>query len=184
MTELDLEAERARVGELRGQADEVLASLRARLDAVGHAQATALRTTGEATSRDGSVRAVVDATGVVTALVFAQSAFDRGTPETLAQATVATIQAAAAKARAEVARTLAPVRTPGAGILAAAARAFPELSPDRLTVPEVPHTAVDPADEADPWPRAEPTRATPHRPLAGDDSADDESGSVLRGEDW
>ena len=44
---------------------------------------------GEATSRDGSVRVTVDATGVVTALEFAPSTFGKYTPDRLAAATVA-----------------------------------------------------------------------------------------------
>jgi DNA-binding protein YbaB len=146
VAEFDLAVEQARVADLRGAAEEVLGGLRDKLDAVRQAQQNALATTAEATSRDGSVRAVVDATGVVTSLVFAPSAFERSTPEKLAQAAVATIQAAAAQARARVSATMAPVRAPGAGVLAAAARAFPELSPQQLTVPAVPRTATDPSD--------------------------------------
>jgi hypothetical protein len=58
-------------------------------------------------------------------------------------------------------------------MLAAAAQAFPELSPDRLSVPPVPRTATDPADEpnpqqgrsrpdeADRWQQAAPQPPTP-----------------------
>jgi hypothetical protein len=169
MGDFDLATEQARVAELHGQADEVMAGLRAKVAAVAQAQQTALSVTGEASSRDGSVRAVVDATGVVTSLVFAASAFERSTPEKLAQATIFTIQAAAAQARARVSETLAPAREPGSRILAAAEDAFPELSARQLSVPEVPRTATDPADEADPWHDARPKPARPA------ESTDDET---------
>jgi DNA-binding protein YbaB len=187
VVEFDLAAERARVADLRGAADEVLGGLRDKLDAVRQAQQNALATTAEATSRDGSVRAVVDATGVVTSLVFAPSAFERSTPEKLAQASVATIQAAAAQARARVSETMAPVRAPGAGVLAAAARAYPELSPEGLTVPAVPHTATDPSDS--PFPSAAvPSDARPDQPepvrRARPPDDTDAAGSVLDDRSW
>lgn len=178
---VDLASEQARVAGLRGEADEVLRGLHEKLAAVREAQRDALATTATATSRDGSVRAVVDATGVVTSLVFAPSAFERGTPERLAQTAVATIQEAARQARAATSRALAPVRGPGSGALAAAARAVPGL--DALAVPEVPRTAVDPG-EGDPW-RREPERA-PERPAEPrgqarptDDDEPGEAGGVL-----
>lgn len=177
MAEFDLAAEQARVADLRGAAEDVLSGLRDRLDAVRQAQQSALATTAEASSRDGSVWAVVDATGVVTSLVFAPTAFDRSTPEKLAQTAVATIQAAAAKARARVSETMAPVRAPGSGVLAAAAAAYPELSPQRLAVPAVPRTATDPSDAGDPW---RPDSTEPARRPA----PPDEHGSIMDDGNW
>src|SRR4051812_41491306 len=112
MTEPDLSPEQraAKVAELRQQADGALAGLRVQMAAVKQAQQDALSSTGEATSRDGSVQAAVDATGVVTALKLSPNAFERTTPDKLAQTVVATIQAAAAKARAKVSETMAPGR--------------------------------------------------------------------------
>lgn len=162
------EQRQERVLELRGEADEAMADLRAKLAAVRESQGQALAVTGEASSRDGSVRAVVDATGVVTSLVFAPSSFERSTPEKLAQTAVATIQSAAAKARATVSETLAPIRAEGSAVLAAAAEGMPDLKAARLTVPQVPRTATDPADESDPWrgARSEPEPDS-SSPLAG-----------------
>jgi DNA-binding protein YbaB len=172
----DLVTEQARVAVLREQAGEVLSGLRDRLAAVREAQRDVAATTGTATSRDGGVRAEVDATGVVTALVFAPTAFERSTPERLAQTAVATIQAAAAQARARVSETMAPVRASGSGMLAAAAAALPELDPNALSVPPVPRTATDPTESADPW--GQPQQSPPaDRSLPEDDG---ESGYSLR----
>ncbi|HEX4225574.1 MAG TPA: YbaB/EbfC family nucleoid-associated protein [Pseudonocardiaceae bacterium] len=159
MAQFDMATEQARVAELHVQAESVLAGLQDKIDAVREAQAGALAVTGEETSRDGSVRAVVDATGVVTALTFAPSAFDRNTPEKLAQATVATIQAAAAKARGRASDALAGVRAPASGMLAAAASAYPDLDPTALSVPAVPRTATDPGEDAFGTPKEQPTSA-------------------------
>lgn len=153
MTEPGLTPEQreARVSELQGEADEVMAGLRDRMAAVAQAQQTALSGTGEATSRDGSVRVTVDATGVVTALAFDDTAFQKSTPERLAAATVATIQEAAAQARGRMRETLAPLTSVGQGALAAARHNVPGLA--GLTVPEVPHTATDPGEFDDQEPR-------------------------------
>jgi uncharacterized protein YukE/DNA-binding protein YbaB len=158
MTDSDLSAEQARVTELRGQADEVLAGLKEKLDAVRQVQQQALTATGRATSRDGSVQASVDATGVVLSLVFTPTALTGNSPEKLAQITIATIQAAAASARAEVSETLASVRESSSGIFSAAAQAFPELSLRRLSVPPVPRTVTDPGEAIDPWHATSPDR--------------------------
>lgn len=207
MTEpgLTLEQRQARVAELRQQADQAMAGLRAQLAAVKQAQEQALRGESEATSRDGSVRVTVDATGVVTGLVFAPSALASSTPEKLAAATVATIQAAAAQARARMSAELGPVTAAGAEVLAAARRNVPGL--DGLVVPEVPRTAVDPGAQAGPpAPSAAPARpvfavpeelaeqpppsVTPpppvkQRPRADrDEPDDDEGGPIMREQSW
>src|SRR6266498_4101108 len=149
MTEPGLTPEQreARVAELRSDADEAMAGLHAKMAAVQQAQSAALSATGQATSRDGSVRVTVDATGVVTALEFAPSAFQKSTPERLGAATVATIQEAAAKARGQMRETLAPLTSGAQGALAAARANVPGL--DGLTVPEVPRTATDPGESFD-----------------------------------
>jgi DNA-binding protein YbaB len=156
MTEPDLSPEQraAKVAELRQQADGALAGLRAQMAAVKQAQQEALSSTGEAKSRDGSVQATVDATGVVTALKLSPNAFERTTPDKLAQAVVATIQAAAAKARTKVSETMAPVRAQSANVLAAAGNAS-GLDAAKLSTPEVPRTAADPTGQDDPWRQAQ-----------------------------
>ncbi|MBB5892409.1 YbaB/EbfC family nucleoid-associated protein [Kutzneria kofuensis] len=209
MTEPDLSPEQraAKVAELRQQADGALAGLRAQMAAVKQAQQQALSSTGEATSRDGSVQVAVDATGVVTSLKLSPNAFERTTPDKLAQTVVATIQAAAAKARAKVSETLAPVRAQSANVLAAAGSAV-GIDAGQLSTPEVPRTATDASDQADPWrqaqaappsysppPPAAPPAARPapsqqppqqQRPTApsGRDYDDDDGGSVLNEGSW
>lgn len=209
MTEPDLSPEQraAKVAELRQQADGALAGLRAQMAAVKQAQQQALSSTGEATSRDGSVQVAVDATGVVTALKLSPNAFERTTPDKLAQAVVATIQAAAAKARAKVSETLAPVRAQSANVLAAAGSAV-GINAGQLSTPEVPRTASDPTGQDDPWrqaqaapqqsysprpttPPAAPPAARPapspspqQRPASRDYDDDDDGGSVLNEGSW
>jgi DNA-binding protein YbaB len=153
MTEPGLTPEEraARVSELQVEADEAMAGLRTRMAAVAQAQQTALSGTGEATSRDGSVRVTVDATGVVTQLAFSDTAFQKSTPERLAVATVATIQEAAAQARARMQQTLAPLTAESQPALAVARRNVPGLA--ELTVPEVPRTATDPGELDDQEPQ-------------------------------
>ena len=175
--------------ELRDEAEVALATLRERMAKVAQAQHTALAATGEATSRDGTVRVTVDATGVVTALEFADTAFDRSTPTRLAAATVATIQAAAAKARAQLQETLAPLTADSQGALAAARQNVPGL--DALTVPEVPRTATDPAEIDEPEPPAgysfdqpepdaePPTRVTWSQSAEPDGDDEDDDGSII-----
>ena len=206
MTEPDLSPEQrlAKVAELRQQADGALAGLRSQMAAVKQAQQQALSSTGEATSRDGSVQAAVDATGVVTSLKLAPTAFDRTTPDKLAQTVVATIQTAAAKARAKVSETLAPVREQSANVLAAAGSAV-GIDARQLSTPEVPRTATDASDQADPWRQAQaappsyspppppaappaarpapPQPSQPSRPAHRDDD-DDDGGSVLNEGSW
>jgi len=186
MTEPGLtpEEREARVAELQGEADEVMAGLRERMAAVQQAQQAAFNTKGEATSRDGSVRVTVDATGVVTALEFADTVFQKSTPQKLAAATVATIQEAAAQARGQLQQNLAPLTSPPA--LAAARGNVPGL--DAYTVPQVPRTATDPGDlyeaeptggyefdqpEEEPTPPPAPSQVRRPRPAPADDDEDD-----------
>jgi DNA-binding protein YbaB len=197
MTEPGLTPEEraARVSALQIEADEAMAGLRTRMAAVAQAQQTALSGTGEATSRDGSVRVTVDATGVVTQLAFSDTAFQKSTPERLAAATVATVQEAAAQARARMQQTLAPLTSESQGALAAARRNVPGLA--GLTVPEVPHTATDPGEFDDQEsqggyafdkqiePEEEPAAQVPpsqgKRPRPGEPDEDDyDDGSIYR----
>jgi DNA-binding protein YbaB len=196
MTEPGLTPEQrvVRVSELQAEADAAMAGLRAKMAAVEEAQRTALSGTGAATSRDGSVRVTVDATGVVTALAFSDGAFQRSTPERLAAATVATIQEAAAQARGQLRQTLAPLTSESEGALEAARRNVPGLA--GLTVPEVPRTVTDPGEFDDQEPQAgyafekpieaeeepavppAPSQVRRPRPAEPDDDYDD--GSIYR----
>ncbi|QFU86075.1 YbaB/EbfC family nucleoid-associated protein [Amycolatopsis sp. YIM 10] len=100
----------ARNTALRDQVEDMLAGLRKQTGELKAAQAQAANATGEAKSPDGQVAVTVNATGVVTGVRFAQSAFIRNTPDHLGQLVVQTIQAAAANARMKSEAALAPVR--------------------------------------------------------------------------
>jgi DNA-binding protein YbaB len=131
------------IQQLYAEADSTMAQLKDRMASVRQAQQEALQATGEASSQDGTVRAVVDSTGVVTSLTIAPSVFERTTPERLAQTVVATIQRAAAQSRGRMSAAMAPT-APEEGLSAKAAEALAEYGIPKVGVPEVPHTAVDP----------------------------------------
>lgn len=154
-----LDQQTRRVEELRQQADAAMESLQTRIAQARQAQSAAMGVTGESTSRDGSVRVVTDATGVVTSLTLAQSAFDRNTPDKLAQTIVATIQSAAAQARGQMSTAFAAVRGGDGEVLAEAAQGTAALGVPRLSVPEVPRTAQDPTGQPGGW--GEPTGPAP-----------------------
>jgi DNA-binding protein YbaB len=151
----------ARVAELREQADQAMAALRERVAAAQQLRAQAAGTTGEASSGDGRVRAVVDMTGVVTSLTFAPSVFDHSTPASLASTVVATIQAAAAKARATVNEAMAPLKTDRSPSSVAG---LAELRDGSLDVPSVPRTAADPTVPQEPGGARQPADQSSERP--------------------
>lgn len=131
----------------QAQADEIAAQVRAMAEQVREQQAAALAVTGSASSQDGTVRAVVDATGVVTALEFAPSALAHSSLDKLARTAVATIQSAAAQARASMAEQWQSLQ----GVLATATAGTERLGVPRVGVPEVPRTETDQTGPADPW---------------------------------
>jgi hypothetical protein len=135
----------------QAQVDGVVAELQARALRLRERQASALSVTGEERSRDGSVHAVVDATGVVTSLELAPSAFDRNTPDKLARTVVATIQAAAAKARAQLSEAWQASNEQDSRVLAAAAQGSAQFGVLKLGVPEVPRTESDPTGLQESW---------------------------------
>lgn len=154
------------------QVDQVLAELRARAERVREQRATALAVSASASSADGAVRATVEATGVVTALEFAPSVFDRTTPDKLARTVVATIQAAAAQSRGRLAETWESLRGNDSGVLDAAARGVERLGVPRLAVPEVPRTATDPTGQQDQRRPADEADSEIINVFAGDDDND------------
>jgi DNA-binding protein YbaB len=135
--------------------DAVVAELRSRAAKIRENQAGALSATGEAASHDGTVRATVDATGVLTALNFTPSLFERSTPDKLARTIVATVQAAASQARGKAAEAFQSLRSDDTGALANAARETERWGVPAGGVPDVPNTATDPTGDQDPWQRAE-----------------------------
>lgn len=98
----------ARNAALRGQVDTMLANLERQTAQLKEAQAEAMAKVGRATSQDGLVEVTVNAGGIVTDVRFAPAAFERSTPEKLAQSVVATIQRAALAAREQADAVLAP----------------------------------------------------------------------------
>ncbi|MGH3910253.1 MAG: YbaB/EbfC family nucleoid-associated protein, partial [Pseudonocardiaceae bacterium] len=133
------------------------------------AQAQAAEVTGRATSADGLVTVTVNASGIVTDVEFAPSAFTRSTPDKLARSVVAVIQDAAAAAQQRVEAALAPVRanTPDLPGVFPGAPAIKDLLPK-------------PAPQAQPTP-AQPKRQTRPQPPPDDD--DFTNRSVLWGGD-
>ncbi len=138
------------------QIESVVRELRSRAAKIRESQAAALTATGEAASHDGTVRATVDATGVLTALNVTPALFDRTTPDRLARTIVATVQAAAAQARARAADAFASLRAEDSGLLATAARETERWGVPAGDVPEVPNTATDPTGDHEPWQLREP----------------------------
>jgi len=160
-----------------GTPPEQVPALRERVAAARLTQRQAMGATGEASSGDGRVRAVVDATGVVTSLTFTPSVFDDTTPAKLAITVVATIQAAAAKARAQVTEAMAPIRADSEQARAGVA-GIPELRGLNSGVPDVPTTAIDPTVQQAVW--EEPARREPPPP----DENDENPGSVFTDTPW
>jgi DNA-binding protein YbaB len=145
----------------QAQADEIAAQVSAMAERVREQQAAALAVTGSASSADGTVRAVVDATGVVTALEFAPSALERSSLDKLARTTVATIQSAAAQARAAMAAQWQSLQ----GVLATATAGTERLGLPKVGVPDVPRTETDQTGPLDPWQQP----GTSEAPAASDD---------------
>jgi DNA-binding protein YbaB len=135
---------------LRAQADQMVEQLHDRIEGIKAAQAQALTASGEATSRDGGVRVVVDATGVVTHVEFARTVFERNTPEKLAQTIVATVQTAAATARTQMAEAWGPIKEQGAAEMVGIEEDAHRLGLS-MEVPQVPRTASDPTGQPDQW---------------------------------
>lgn len=142
------------------QADEIAEQVLAQVERVRTQQRTALSITGTASSQDGSVRAVVDATGVVTSLEFAPSALDRSSLDRLARTVVATIQSAAAQARERMTESWQAWQGPDSEILAKAAAATGRLGLPRIGVPEVPRTETDQTGLLEAWQVSETTPDT------------------------
>ena len=167
-----LQQQTARVEGLRQEADAAMTALHAQIAKARQAQTEAMTVTGQSSSRDGSVRVTVDATGVVTGLTLSPSAFDRNTPDKLAQAIVATIQSAAAQARGQLSTAFSAVRGGSGDVLAAAAEGTAGLGVPRMSVPEVPRTADDPTGQFADWEPTTPPAASERRRPRHDDEPD------------
>jgi hypothetical protein len=145
--------------EARQVVDEQLAALTRHVESIRSRHREALQAVGTATSRDGHVRVAVDSTGVLTELTLAQAALADTTPEKLARTVLATAQQAAASVRASVRGAVDGIRDADPELLAARHGAQHLLGD--LDLPEVPRTATDPGESADPWAGETPPAAAP-----------------------
>jgi hypothetical protein len=121
--------ERAR--QLSAEAEHVYGVTKRRKEALLTAKEQALKSTGEAESRDGSVRATVDAGGMLTNLTLATEAL-RMKPGDLAGLVTTVTQQAAVRAREAVWQTYESLRNEGI------VRGMPVLLPGPTPQPEPP----------------------------------------------
>ena len=112
MTEPSFPELTERAGQLSAEAEHLYGVTKRRKEAVRAATDLALRATGEASSPDGSVRATVDAGGMLTDLVLSPKA-SRSDPGDLAMLITAVTQQAAARARAAVRESYEELRNEG-----------------------------------------------------------------------
>jgi DNA-binding protein YbaB len=99
----------ARNAELRGTLDNLMRELKQRTDGLRDAQAAIAAMSGVASSPDGNVVVTVDATGVLDKLELSARAFDRVTPEQLAQTITQVARRAALDVRERVTAEMAPL---------------------------------------------------------------------------
>lgn len=115
-----------RASALAEQAEHLYSRTKQRNEALTSARETALRAVGEAASVDQSVRATVDAGGMLTDLVLTSEAL-RQKPGDLADKVIAVAQDAAAKARGTVRQLYAALESEG--ILRESPVLLPEPAP-------------------------------------------------------
>ncbi|KAA2264618.1 YbaB/EbfC family nucleoid-associated protein [Solihabitans fulvus] len=156
----------ARNAAMREQVDGLLAELRKKTDELKDTQAKAFAVTADAVSPDGTVRASVDATGVLTKLEFAPSSFERSTPEKLARTATETILQAAGKARAQVSEAFEPLQD---GPSIDLSEMLPGLPSMKDLIPPVP-------------PLPQPSAEAPQRRARPAD--DDEEGGFMERTSW
>ena len=99
----------ARNAELRGTLDNLMRELKQRTDGLRDAQAAIAAMSGVASSPDGNVVVTVDSTGVLDKLELGPRAFDRVTPEQLAQTITQVARRAAGNVREQVNAQMAPL---------------------------------------------------------------------------
>lgn len=99
----------ARNAELRGTLDNLMRELKQRTDGLRDAQAAIAAMSGVASSPDGNVVVTVDSTGVLDKLELGPRAFERVTPEQLAQTITQVARKAALNVRDQVDAQMAPL---------------------------------------------------------------------------
>ena len=98
-----------RNAELRGTLDNLMRELKDRTDGLRDAQAAIAAMSGVASSPDGNVVVTVDSTGVLDKLELGPRAFERVTPEQLAQTVTQVARRAAQNVREQVNAHMAPL---------------------------------------------------------------------------
>ncbi|GLY52220.1 YbaB/EbfC family nucleoid-associated protein [Lentzea sp. NBRC 102530] len=98
-----------RNAELRGTLDNLMRELKDRTDGLRDAQAAIAAMSGVASSPDGNVVVTVDSTGVLDVLELGPRAFERVTPEQLAQTITQVTRRAAMNVREQVTARMAPL---------------------------------------------------------------------------
>lgn len=159
MSSPDLNAEtlNARAAQLTEQSAHLYSRVHRRNETLAAAKEQAVRATGSASSSDGSVRAVVDAGGMLTDLVLAPSA-QQMTPRQLAAVVVQVTQQAASVARAAVRNVYTPLQNEGV------LREAPVLLPEVQAPP--------------------PAAPPPARPRRAEAQDDDFGGPVMKEQGW
>ncbi|WP_440901201.1 YbaB/EbfC family nucleoid-associated protein, partial [Actinosynnema sp.] len=109
----DNDALAARNAQLRDTLDSVMREVRQRTEALKDVQAAVAALSGRASSPDGAVTAVVDATGVLDRLELSPRAFERSTPEQLARTITQVVRQAAGSVREQVSGAVAPLAEDG-----------------------------------------------------------------------
>ncbi|SDC97877.1 YbaB/EbfC family nucleoid-associated protein [Actinokineospora iranica] len=117
----------ARNAAMKEQVHSLLDTFHRQTEMLRDAQAAAAQATASLTSKDGLVRVSVDASGMLTRLEFAPSAFERSTPETLARSALQLAREGAAKVKQQVADVMSPL-TDGLPDLSDLVEGAPSLS--------------------------------------------------------
>jgi hypothetical protein len=127
----------ARGALLRGKVDELLTDLNSRTERLREAQRTAAALSATVTSTDRRIRVSVDATGMVTELWLAPTAFDHSRPDVLARALGDLIRQATMRVRGQRAEVLRPLteNLPDVSDLVPGAPSLREMLP---SIPEGP----------------------------------------------
>ncbi|AOS61694.1 YbaB/EbfC family nucleoid-associated protein [Actinoalloteichus hymeniacidonis] len=162
----------ARNAAMREQVDQLMGQLRKQTDQLRDAQAEAAAASAKVSSADGLVTATVDASGALTRLEFAPSAFARSTPEKLGRTATEVVRQASTQVGQRVADIMAPLHegTPDLADLVEGAPSFRDLLNPNLK-PTAPPEAAPP-----------PAQTRPKRPVR-DDADDEEPQSWLTGGD-
>ena len=177
----------ARNAELRGTLDNLMRELKDRTDGLRDAQAAIAAMSGVASSPDGTVVVTVDSTGVLDKLELGPRAFDRVTPEQLAQTITQVTRRAAQDVRERVNAHMAPL-TSEEGVID-----LPDIVPGAPSIKDI--FKVEQRDEPAPPPPpsdedfGSPVLRKEVRPVqraAGTDEDEDFGGNSImgRGNGW